>query len=717
MPLLRSVALLSLVTLTLWGQYRRVHVHEIMTLPPDSLAVGSLLSPFVGDTVVLVGIVTVPPVLDPATDRRPLLWAGARWVTFLRDSNPNLTAYAGINVLQADTTVQTTYFDRIRPGDYVEVLVRITNFPTSTDPLRNRLGPTQAEVITGPQARPVEFVDYNVPLPEPVPVQISDFYSGPVGSSVPNIERGSRYVGMLVELRDVVVVANQPVIVISDDAGNQMYLRDQSGYFTTRAHRLRNFTPYPVGQRIRRLRGYITASTVGGQPQSFMITPVYPDDVELGTAPPVITSVQRDRARPFPRPTEPVPITIGVRQGDHPLTFVRLRATDGGTDTLTLEATHQGDTLFTATIPPYPAETLVRYWVEAADTAGTLVRFPVSGVLFYKVLDRPTRIADIRQTLNPNGASGYVGFRVVLEGVLTADTSDIPNNGAPRMYLQDDTAAFSGIWLQTIATTDPVRSFRRGDRIRVSGVVAELGARAQDQHVTALTSVALVDSNGDGGFISSGNTVPPVIVRTRDLAGNRQGQLPAEGWESMLVEFRNVIVVDTNADAPSNFGEFHIVDADLFGTAEESTARLRVETDDGATSYGTRGTDGKTVLHRGQLLDYIRGILFYSFGNYKLVPRKDDDIGIGVGVPSVSPRPSRISGHLVGEALELPVPEGVERLRVELSTVLGQRVWRWEGIVHASPLRLSLSGLPPGMYVVRVVSDRQCSAFPIILLR
>lgn len=716
MVVLRVLFLTSLLTLSLWGQYRRVHVHDIMTLPPDSLAVGSLLSPFVGDTVLLVGIVTVPPVLDPATDRRPLLWAGARWVTFLRDSNPNLTAYAGINVLQADTTVQTTYFDRLRPGDYVEVLVRITNFPTSPDPARNRLGPTQAEVITGPGARPVEFLDYNVPLPEPVPVQISDFYSGPVGSSTPNIERGSRYVGMLVELRDVVVVANQPIIVISDNAGNQMYLRDQSGYFTTRSHRLRDFTPYPVGQRIRRIRGYITASTVGGQPQSFMITPVYPEDVELGTAPPVITSVQRDRARPFPRSTESVPITIGVRQGDHPLAFVRLRATDGRTDTLTLEAARQNDTLLVATIPPYPAETVVRYWVEAADTAGTVVRFPASGVLFYKVLDRPARVADIRHTLNPNGASGYMGFRVVVEGVLTADTSDIPNNGAPRLYLQDDTTAFSGIWLSTTATTDPIRSFRRGDRIRVSGTVAELGARAQDQHVTALTSVSLVDRNGDGGFISSGNVVPAVLLRTRDLAGNRQGQLPAEGWESMLVEFRDVIVADTNADAPSNFGEFHIVDAELFGTPNESASWLRVETDDGATSYGTRGTDGKRVLPRGQRLDYIRGILFYSFGAYKLVPRKDDDIGVRVGVSfgiTSAPAP----GHFVGELLELPVAEETEHLQVELFTVLGQRLWRREIVPQGALLRLSLSGVPSGMYFVRVVSGRGQMAFPVVLLR
>ncbi|MDW7997569.1 MAG: hypothetical protein RMJ46_07840, partial [Bacteroidota bacterium] len=551
----RVVSMLFLVITVLQGEYRRVHVHEVMTLPSDSVAVGSLLSPHLGDTVLLIGIVTIPPVLDPISDRRPLMWAGARWVTFLRDSNPSLRAYAGINVLQADTTVLTTYFDRIRPGDYIEVLVRITNFPSSADPVRNRLGPTQAEVITGAQVRPVEFLDYGLPIPEPLPVRITDFYTGPVGGSVPNIEHGSRYVGMLVELQDVTVVANQPVIVISDDAGNQMYLRDQSGYFTTRAHRLRDFSPYPVGQRIRRIRGYITASTVAGQPQSFMITPVYPEDVELGTVPPVITSVQRDLSRPFPRSTEPVSITIGVRRGDFPLAYVRLLAITA-TDTLAIEAVRRGDTLFTATIPPQPAETLVRFWIEAADTARTKVRMPVSGAYFYKVLDRRARIADIRHTLNPDGSSGYVGFRVVVEGTITADTSDIPNNAAPRIYLQDDTTALSGIWLHTVATTDPIRSFRRGDKIRVSGVVAELGARAQDRQVTALTSLALVDQDGDGGFISSGNTLPPLLVRTRDIAGRRQGELPPEGWESMLLELRNVVVTDSNADSPSNFGEF-----------------------------------------------------------------------------------------------------------------------------------------------------------------
>ncbi|MEN3026523.1 MAG: hypothetical protein ABDH31_02295 [Chlorobiota bacterium] len=710
-----SIALLScLLLLDGIGQYRRVHVHEIMELPPDSIAVGSLLSPFLGDTVLLVGIVTVPPVLDPASDRRPLLWAGARWVSFLRDSNPQLRAYAGINILQTDTTVQTTYFDRIRPGDYVEVLVRITNFPTSSDPIRNRLGPTQAEVIT---TRPVEFLDFGVPLPDPVPVQISDFYTGPVGNATPNISQGSRYVGMLVELRDVTVVANQPIIVVADAEGNQMYMRDQSGYFTTRGHRLRNFTPYPIGQRIRRLRGYITASTVGGQPQSFMITPVYPEDVELGTTPPVITSVARDPARPFPRSTDSVPITIGLRQGDFPLAYVHLKVDVGG-QTRTISAARRSDTMFVATIPPYPPETLVRYWVEAADTAGTQVRMPLRGEYFYTVLDRAPRIADVRRTLNPDGSSGYIGFRVTVEGVITADTSDIPNNAAPRMYLQDDTTAFSGIWLHTTATTDPIRSFRRGDRIRVSGIVTELGARAQDRHVTALTALALVDQNGDGGFISSGNTIPPVLISTRSIAGKRQGEMPAEGWESMLVELRNVIVTDTNADAPSNFGEFFVVDAELFGTPQEATARLRVETDDGATRYGTRGTDGKTVLQRGQRLEYLRGILFYSFGNYKLVPRKDDDLGLVVNVPLPnSSALQHIGKGVVSQdgILEVALPSEGPAV-VELYNWLGKRIWRWQGDVSSSTLRLSLSGLPSGTYVAVVVAGKHRAVSSVVLV-
>lgn len=708
----RAVLMLCLTGLSLLGQYRRLHVHEVMTLPPDSVAAGSLLSPRLGDTVLLVGTVTVPPILDPAVDRRPLLWAGARWVTFLRDSDLSRQAYAGINVLQADTTVLTTYFDRLRPGDYVEVLVRITNFPSSADPSRNRLGPTQAEVITGPQARPVEFLDYGRPLPEPVPVRISDFYSGPVGSSTPNIERGSRYVGMLVELRNVTVVANQPVIVISDEEGNQMYMRDQSGYFTTRAHRLRDFTPYPVGQRIKRIRGYISASTVGGQPQSFMLTPVYPEDVELGMTPPVITSVQRDRARPFPRSTDSVPIQIGVRRGDFPLASVRLYVATA-TDTVGLNAVGS-DTLFTASIPPQPAESIVRYWVEVADTAGTVVRMPPSGVYFYKVLDRPARIADIRQSLNPNGESGYVGFRVVLEGIITADTSDIPNNGAPRMYIQDDTTAFSGLWLHTTATTDPLRSFRRGDKIRISGTVAELGARAPDRHVTALTSVALVDQNGDGGFISSGNVLPPVVLRTRDIASRRQGEAPAEGWESMVVEFRDVVVADTNADAPSNFGEFTIVDAELFGTPAESIARVRVETDDGATRYGTRGTDGKVVLQRGQRLEHIRGVLFYSFGNYKLVPRRDDDVGLSVRVPwdGVHTSTPRMGRH----GLELELTPAGGRATVALYSLLGHCVWWWEGVIPPHPLQLELSEIAAGAYLVVVTVAEQRRVFPMLVL-
>ena len=88
----------------------------------------------------------------------------------------------------------------------------------------------------------------------------------------------------------------------------------------------------------------------------------------------------------------------------------------------------------------------------------------------------------------------------------------------------------------------------------------------------------------------------------------------------------HVIVADTNADGASNFGEFNIVDYAKYGAADESTSKMRVETDDGATTYGATSATGKTVMPRSTGVKSITGIIYYSFGNYKLVPRTNNDI-------------------------------------------------------------------------------------------
>ena len=77
-------AFLMCSTLIFAQQYPLVTIQDIQfvadttTDPP---------SPLNGDTVEVRGAVLVSPVVDPGSDRRPIIWAGSRWVTYIEDKD------------------------------------------------------------------------------------------------------------------------------------------------------------------------------------------------------------------------------------------------------------------------------------------------------------------------------------------------------------------------------------------------------------------------------------------------------------------------------------------------------------------------------------------------------------------------------------------------------------------------------------------------------
>ena len=133
--------------------------------------------------------------------------------------------------------------------------------------------------------------------------------------------------------------------------------------------------------------------------------------------------------------------------------------------------------------------------------------------------------------------SGYSGFDGAdvrgVEGIVTADTSDIPgfsfvgNGGtqtAPRrVIIQNGTGPFSGIWI----TGSPTDALNKGDRVRVKGTVEE------NYGVTRIN----VPSPSSITFISSSNPQPSVEnLNGSILAYNNQGgDTTVEKWESVFV--------------------------------------------------------------------------------------------------------------------------------------------------------------------------------------
>jgi hypothetical protein len=121
---------------------------------------------------------------------------------------------------------------------------------------------------------------------------------------------------------------------------------------------------------------------------------------------------------------------------------------------------------------------------------------------------------------------------------------------------------------------------------------------------------------------SSNNSLPISQAITTSSIGTGDGLVDREKWESVLIKYENVLVDSLNADGASNYGEMFV---------DDGSGRTRVELQDGNHKYHNLwdpilANDSSLVqFSKGDRLAELNGILYFSFSNYKLVPRKDDD--------------------------------------------------------------------------------------------
>ncbi len=586
-------------------QYPLVTVHDIQFLPDSIIAQGDSPSPLNGDTVRVRGVVMTSPLVNPDTDRRPVMWAGARWVTYIQDENG--TAWAGLNILTPDTSVnaQGTFFDLIDTAQVVEFTGVVTEFFTTTE-LFQLVNP-----IT-----PVNIINQLPKRPDPIELSVTDFMeNGQLKLSA------EKYEGMYVIVRNVVSSdrnVGNGTFRINDGLGNFMFMRDQSGYFTNRAnHRLVGKTDWDApqdGTPINFIRGILETRTDG-----YYINPIYPGDVNITATPPIISNVRRDAATVAPN--QAVKITANIVDLDGSVTGAKLfyHVNGGPTNELVLDRDVSDTTLYSATIPGVSGDSsLVDFYLWAQDNNGLFSTNPSDTTrnnYFYLVMNRALKISDVQYSPFGSGFSGYNNYRVQLTGVVTADTSDIPGFGttALRVYMQDGEGPWSGIQIGTAGTKGAdVLNLKQGDNVTLSGTIVE------NFSVTAIDSLTNITVN------SSGNPLPnPVILSTSDIATKSNGTVDAEKWESVLIGYKNVTVTDDNADGgANNFGEMFVSD---------NSGDTRVELQDGNHSYhnnwDTTFNSNSNYIRvlTGSTFTELDGILFYSFSNYKLVPRKNDD--------------------------------------------------------------------------------------------
>ncbi|MBZ0198262.1 MAG: hypothetical protein K8H86_00225, partial [Ignavibacteriaceae bacterium] len=574
-----------------------------------------------GDTVRVRGVIIVSPIVHPDTNRLSIISAGARWVTYIEDPNGN--AWGGLNILQEDTTGanQQTFFDLVDTAQVVEFTGVVTEYFTTTE-LLMLLNP-----IT-----PVQIVSQLPKRPDPIELELSDLFTE---SNTYNFEM-EKYENMYVVFRNIITSDRETngEFKLNDGNGHSAFMYNQSRYFKQGSGSYGNWTAPQDGSYISYVRGILSTRTDG-----YYIIPIYPGDVgSVIQSPPVISTIKRNSALVAPNQAITISAKITDLDGFVSEAKVLYSVNDGALDSVSMSKNTPDTTSWSAVIPGVSSDSaLVSFYIKSKDNVGNTSHGPsnyTTGKYFYLVLNRLPKVADVQYSPYGSGYSAYNGYRIQLTGVVTADTSDLPGYSSTplRVYMQDGQGAWSGIQIGTLGSMGTnVLSLVKGDNITAEGVILE------SFDVTKIDSLSILTIN------SGNNPLPePISITTGEmgLAGNNQ--LSKEKWESVLVKFVTVTVDSGNADGSVNHGEILVNDG---------TGKTRVELQDGNHIYHNAwdttfiSNPNFTYVKKGDTFSELRGIMYYSFGNYKLVPRKNDDF-VGytpVGVQEIVQRPTEYS--------------------------------------------------------------------------
>ncbi len=530
------------------------------------------LSPLFGDTVVVKGLVMNGP-----RD----LWIGARWSIYVVDPDSFPNPWSGFFVLQDDTNQINTNFGFLEPG-------MICYFTGKVDEFSNfsQLNVYKTGFYAPDPLIPVEIISTGNPLPEPKVLTNADLAT---------VASAEQWESMWVRIENATMVNNNisgDWASFTDPSGETGYLAEYFNWFRDRLNPSGEGTySWPAPGTNFNVVGF-TRDESGSPGRVMSINPRDTLDLTILTNPPVISDVRRSVASPTSADEVEVSAVI-VDEGTVNQAILNYSVDWGAFQQLSMTAVQ--DT-FKGTIPVQTDGSVVRYFVTAEDNLGERSQAPgdtsmVNGrIYFYFVRDAGPSIRDIQYTLGYRvDASGYTGYSVTLKGVVMTDSTDFSGD----LYMQDADSVWSGIWVNNIP-----KGQVKGDRISVTATIEE------NFNVTRMNNVS------DWQLLETGvGAFDPVPVKTGDI--NSTGPL-SEAYESVLIKFTDLTVTNPLPDAPSNFGEFSV---------DDGSGEIRV--DDLSSAF-----EGNLNLKYG-LNDQISEMIalgYYSFGNYKVLPRDSMDV-------------------------------------------------------------------------------------------
>ena len=651
-------------------------------------------SPLTGDTVTVVGVVMNSPYYHANPDSGRILHAGAPAI-FLQDQNH--PEWGGIQVRDPNGSAAFAVLD-------TGMVVRCTGV------VGEYFTTTQFNLI---DFQPSDVISFGT-RPQPVVLTLDSLVV--TGTTTPNY-LAEKWEGVYVEIQNVtatdLVSLGAGSFGITDANNNLVYTGNVSDYYRSR------ISPPLPGASIQSIRGVIeTRNNLDGG--WFIIDPIYPNDLVLGATPANISNVTRDKG--VVGFGDGVQVSADILDADGTVDMANLWYSVNGGAYQSDEMIQTAGNTYVGNIPAQSDSSLVSYYIEATDNDGNVSTNPsdtVKNAYFYYVLNRDLTIQDIQRSPFGGGWSGYNSYEVTVSGVVTADSSTITANGG-EVFIQNGSGPWSGIQLFGTA----VLNLKLGDNVTVTGTVYESHSFTR---IEGLDDPASVVKNGTAA-------VPePSDVSTSDVGDLGNGDLSAEPWEGVLISYANITVTDENADGNAgndegsggsrNFGEMLV--------ADNGGVSTRVELQDGNNDYNNDWDasldDSQFRIHTGNTFSSLTGILNYSFGNYKLIPRTNEDF-VGwvtdVADESVTPlkfglRQNYPNPFNPSTTIEFTLPQN-NFVTLKVYNVLGKEVAQLlnkniSAGVHQ--VQFDASSLTSGIYFYRISAGQYVSVKKMILLK
>jgi hypothetical protein len=254
------------------------------------------------------------------------------------------------------------------------------------------------------------------------------------------------------------------------------------------------------------------------------------------------------------------------------------------------------DSLYSASIPSSDLfdQDIVDYFIRAVDDLGAVMNYPAEAMSGpYSLRVGITDIYDIQFVSGGGDTSSYYGEPVNIQGIVTMATDVMRDD---TFYIHNGTGEFRGIICYMPGTPTPVAE---GDEVVFCGRVTEYYEQTEiTRHFTESMDI-LSSGNPNYGYTD---------VTTAQIAYNNSA---SEAYEGQLVQVTDATVT---------------LESDIYGIwycADSSIINCKVDDE----AYYTYDPE------IGDVMSYLRGILFFDFGEYKLQPRYDEDI---VGPPRIS---------------------------------------------------------------------------------